>query len=263
MSERVTRLLLALSAGAFFACATPAPPATDPSLSFAAVTAQSNYDPFQGFNRSMFWVNNDLLDRFIYAPLAHGWIYVSPLTVRTHMEQFFDNLNFPGYFVQPLLQGDPRQSAIALSRFAVNSSIGIAGIFDPANHFFGLPRRAEDFGQTLGVWGVPQGPYLVLPLIAPRSTVRDFAATPVDWILNVGDGYFWPWFAPYGETMIRDVNRRALVDEDLKAGREAAVDWYSSARDLYLQSRARDVRNGAEEAAEAPGDDFYEINDDE
>jgi phospholipid-binding lipoprotein MlaA len=227
----------------------------------AAAEVGPDTDPFQPFNRTMFWVNDRVLDRFIYGPGAHGWMWITPLTVRTHMEQFFDNLNFPGYFVQPILQGDPHQSGVALARFVINSSIGLAGIFDPADAHFGLKARPEDMGQTFGVWGIPPGPFLVLPLIAPTTTVRDFAGFPIDQILNIGDTYFWSWWAPYGETFLRDINRRALGDDFLTSGREAAYDWYSSARDAYLQRREAAVRNGVE-AKEGPHDDLYEIDDD-
>ena len=261
----MTRLLFAACASASLACASanPLPDAPDAFHDTKPPTQLDlqNSDPFQGFNRSMFWFNNDLLDRWLYGPLAHGWIYISPLTVRVHIEQFFDNLNFPGYFVQPLLQGDPKQSGVALARFGINTTVGVAGIFDPANHYLDLAPRREDMGQTFGVWGVPPGPYLVLPLIAPRTCVRDLAGLPVDWILNVGDSYFWPWFAPYGETMVRDINRRALVDADLNAAREAAVDWYSAARDFYLQSRDLEIRNGI--TSQEPNDELYEIDESE
>ena len=257
MSGQVTRAAAALASAAFLACATAQPPLTPTA---EGATAAVDSDPWQGFNRSMFWVNDRVLDRFIYAPLAHGWIYITPLTVRTHIDQFFDNLNFPGYFVQPLLQGDPKQSGVALGRFAINTTVGVAGIFDPANHYLGLARRPEDMGQTFGVWGIPPGPYVVLPLIAPTSTLRDIAGLPIDWILNVGDSYFWPWFAPYGETMIRDINRRALFDADLTAAREAAFDWYSAARDAYLQRREDAIRNRNGLETEAPSDDLYQID---
>ncbi|HTO07917.1 MAG TPA: VacJ family lipoprotein [Myxococcota bacterium] len=265
MSFRLSRLLIAGAASACFACAEANGPAQPELAGHAMVSTDSPdavYDPFQPFNRAMFWVNNDVLDAYIYGPLAHGWMFITPLTVRIHLEQFVDNLNSPGYVVYPLLQLDPKQSGIALARFGINTTVGIAGIFDPADHYLHLRARREDMGQTLGVWGMTPGPYLVLPVLAPRSCARDLVGMPFDWLLNVGDGYFWPLFAPYGETMLRDINRRALVDADLKAARDAAVDWYSSARDLYFQARERDIRNGAE-PVEKPDNDLYESDDSE
>ena len=261
MSFRPLPVLVAAAACAGLACAQIQGPAQqEPRALVSTESPNAVYDPFQPFNRAMFWINNDVLDAYFYGPLAHGWMFITPLTVRIHMEQFVDNLNSPGYVVYPLIQGDPKQSAIALARFGVNTTVGVAGVFDPADQYLHLHARREDMGQTLGVWGMTPGPYIVLPLLAPRATLRDLVGMPFDWLLNVGDGYFWPLFAPYGETFLRDVNRRALVDADLKAAREAAVDWYSSARDLYLQARERDIRNGAE-PAEKPNDDLYEIDD--
>jgi phospholipid-binding lipoprotein MlaA len=261
VSFRPLRVLIAAAACAGLACAQAQGPAQpEPRAMVSTESPNAVYDPFQPFNRTMFWINNDVLDAYIYGPLAHGWVFITPLTVRIHLEQFVDNLNSPGYVVYPLIQGDPKQSGVALARFGINTTVGVVGIFDPADHYLHLHARREDMGQTLGVWGMTPGPYLVLPVIAPRSTLRDLAGMPFDWLLNVGDGYFWPLFAPYGETFLRDINRRALVDADLKAAREAAVDWYSSARDLYLQARERDIRNGAE-PAEKPNDDLYEIDD--
>ena len=269
MSRLELRWMLVPAAAFALGCATAPPatlPDTAPNLPDAATahtlvpTGPTVNDPFESFNRSMFWFNDRLLDRWIYGPLAHGWMYVTPLTVRVHLEQFVDNLNFPGYFVQPLLQGDPVQSGVALARFGINSTVGVVGIFDPANYYLGLARRQEDMGQTFGVWGIGPGPYLSLPLVAPTSCVRDVVGLPFDWILNVGDSYFWPWFAPYGETLVRDVNRRALIDENLNAARDAAVDWYSSARDAYLQHREVAIRNG--EAKEGKtDDDLYNVED--
>ena len=263
MSFRPLHLLVAAAACAVLACANaqgPAQPA--PQASVPVETPVGAYDPFQPFNRAMFWINNDVLDTYFYGPVAHGWMFITPLTVRIHLEQFADNLNSPGYVLFPLLQLDPKQSGVALARFGINTTAGIGGIFDPADHFLHLHARREDRGQTLAVWGMTPGPYIVLPVLAPRSCARDLVGMPFDWLLNVGDGYFWPFFAPYGETFLRDINRRALVDADLKAAREAAVDWYSSARDLYFQARDRDIRNGAE-PMEKPSDDLYEIEDGE
>jgi phospholipid-binding lipoprotein MlaA len=241
----------ALTAGAARADDAAAPPSHSPS------------DPWETFNRSTFWFNDQILDRYVIGPAANVWTVITPRTVRVHLEQFFDNLNFPGYFVNPLLQGDPLQSGVALSRFAINTTVGIGGVFDPAQHYLGLARRREDMGQTLGVWGVPPGPYLVVPVFFPATCLRDFVVFPVDQALNVGDSSVWPTvFSIYGETAVRDINRRALAADALASARQAALDWYSAARDGYLQRRATDIRNGEEAApAEAPTD-LYDLPED-
>jgi phospholipid-binding lipoprotein MlaA len=228
------------------------------AASLVACASASGPGPF---NHAMFSVN-DALDRWLIGPVARGWIAVTPKTVRVHLDQFYDNLNFPGYFVQPLLQGDPRQSGIALARFGINSTAGLAGFFDPANHWLGLARRAEDTGQTFGVWGSGPGPYLVLPVLLPASDVRDAAGFPFDSVLNIGDSAVISYVVPgiWPATLLRTINRRALVDEDLRELREASFDWYSSVRDAYLQRRRVLIRNERDDAEEAPHDDLYEID---
>lgn len=221
-------------------------------------------DPWQPFNHAMFTVNDEL-DRWLIGPVAHGWIFVTPETVRIHLEQFFDNLNFPGYFVQPLLQGDPRQASVAFARFGVNSTVGLAGFFDPAHHWLGLARRPEDTGQTFGVWGAGPGPFLVLPFILPVSDVRDAGGFPFDAVLNVGDSPVISYVVPplWPVTLLRTINRRALADADLRELRAASLDWYAAARDGYLQRRAVLIRNDLDDGKEAPSDDLYEIDDSE
>ena len=271
MKRSLRALGLALCAGGLLACASTLPPSSaTPGLppdgaaepAAAAEPPAGRSDPLQGWNRTMFWFNDQVADRYVLGPAAHVWMAITAPTVRTHVEQFFDNLNFPGYFVQPALQGDPHQSAVALARFIINSSIGVAGVFDPADAHFHLAKRKEDMGQTFGVWGIPPGPFLVLPVIEPATCVRDFAGWPVDQILNVGDTYFWSWFAPYGETALRDVNRRALADEQLNSLREASLDFYAAARDAYFKRREVAVRNGADDETQEPNDDLYRIDDD-
>jgi phospholipid-binding lipoprotein MlaA len=224
----------------------------------------ANPDPWQPWNHAMFTVN-DKLDQWLIGPVAHGWIFVSPETVRVHIEQFFDNLNFPGYFVQPLLQGDPKQSGIALARFSVNSTVGLGGFFDPAHHWLGLARRPEDTGQTFGVWGAGPGPFLVLPVVLPVSDVRDASGYPFDAVLNVGDSPLISTVVPglWPVTLLRTINRRALADEDLRELRAASIDWYAAARDGYLQRRVALIKNDRDDAKEAPADDLYEIDDSE
>jgi phospholipid-binding lipoprotein MlaA len=248
------RFAAALAACALLACAT----AKSPELA-----EERNPDPWQGFNRPMFAVT-DAFDRWLLGPVASGWDYVLPHTVLVHIDQFFDNLNFPGYFVQPLLQGDPKQSGVAFARFGINTTVGIGGFFDPASHWLHLERRREDMGQTLGVWGAGPGPYLCLPIVLPTSDVRDASGTPVDAVLNLGDSslvsWFVPWWWPAG--LVHTINSRALVEKDLREAREAAFDWYSAVRDGYLQRRVVLIRNDTE-AEEGSKDDLYEIDDTE
>lgn len=209
---------------------------------------------------------NDALDRWLIGPVAQGWIFVTPETLRVHLEQFYDNLNFPGYFVQPLLQGDPKQSGVALARFGLNSTVGLAGFFDPANHWFGLAVRREDTGQTFGVWGSGPGPYLVVPVLLPASSVRDAAGLPFDSVLNVGDSMIVSSVVPVllPVTLLRTINRRALVDEDYRELRAASFDWYSALRDAYLQRRRVLIQNDLDDDREGTrDDDLYEIDDGE
>jgi phospholipid-binding lipoprotein MlaA len=219
-------------------------------------------DPWKPWNHAMFTVN-DKLDMYLIGPVAHGWTFVTPETVRVHIEQFFDNLNFPGYFVQPLLQGDPKQSGVALARFGVNTTVGLAGFFDPAHHWLGLARRPEDTGQTFGVWGAGPGPFLVLPVVLPVSDVRDASGYPFDAVLNVGDSPLITWVVPqlWPATLLRTINRRALADRDLRELRAASFDWYTAARDGYLQRRAALILNDRDDGKETPRDDLYEIDD--
>lgn len=258
--NRIARALaLAWIAATFVACAS----AQGPAIDGAAAPEAANPDPWLPWNRAMFTVN-DTLDTWLLGPVAHGWIFVTPETVRVHIEQFYDNLNFPGYFVQPLLQGDPRQSGVAFARFGVNSTVGLAGFFDPAHHWLGLERRSEDTGQTFGVWGAGPGPYLVLPIVLPASDVRDASGYPFDAFLNVGDSPLITTFFPplWPATVLRAINRRALADADLKDLRAGSFDWYSAVRDGFLQRRAVLIRNGRDDDKE-PNDDLYELDESE
>ncbi len=242
-----SRFAAALAACALAACAsTHAPDLAD----------EHDPDPWQPFNRPMFAVT-DAFDRWLLGPVARGWDFLLPRTVVVHVDQFFDNLNFPGYFVQPLLQGDPKQSGVAFARFGLNTTVGLAGFFDPASHWLGLERRREDMGQTFGVWGAGPGPYLCLPIVLPASDVRDALGYPFDAVLNVGDSPLIPWWPV---SLVRNVNRRALVEKDLREAREAAFDWYSAVRDGYLQRRGVLIRN-ATETEEGTSDDLYELDD--
>jgi phospholipid-binding lipoprotein MlaA len=213
-------------------------------------------DPLESLNRPIFRAN-DVLDLYLFNPLATGWDTVTPRAVPHHLEQLFDNLRTPGWALNDLLQGDVQQSAVEWGRFLLNSSVGIGGLFDPAHYFFALEGRVEDFGQTLGVWGVGSGAYLMLPVLGP-SAVRELAATPIDLLL---DPISWlPGAYPTGVNAFERVNRRSLRREEIANARASALDLYSSLRDGYRQLRESQIANG--QAPEEVHDDLYELEED-
>lgn len=174
-------LLLVLMLGA---CASTPPPTTVDSDTPASTPARQTTanpiavsDPLEGFNRRMYRFNA-LADRYVLLPAVHVYDEVAPDPVRTGVANFFSNLGEISTFANSVLQLKPRSSGVTLSRFLINSTLGIAGFFDPATHF-GLAQRNEDFGQTLGYYGVGTGPYLVLPFFGP-SDVRDTVGLGAD-----------------------------------------------------------------------------------
>jgi len=197
-------------------------------------------DPFESFNRGVFSFNESL-DAHLLKPVAEGYKKVVPELVRTGVENVLGNLGDVWSTVNNLLQGKIEGTARMTMRVLSNSIIGMGGIFDPATDM-GLERQSEDFGQTLGRWGVPPGPYLVLPLLGP-STVRDAAATPA----NI---YFGPTYfiddsnVSLGVGVLNVISTRASL---LDAGQmldSIALDKYSFLRDAYLARRRNQVYDG-------------------
>lgn len=190
-------------------------------------------DPWEGFNRQV-WSFNEAVDEAVLLPVARGYRAAVPELVRTGVSNFFGNISDVWSLVNQVLQLKPRESAETLARVGINSTVGLFGLIDVASGV-DLQRHREDFGQTLGHWGLASGPYLVLPLLGP-STLRDAAALPVDMkgnlVSNIDDG---PTRA--GLTGLRLVNLRSSV---MGAGRfidAAALDKYTFVRDAHLQRR--------------------------
>lgn len=216
----------------------------------------ADYDPWQRMNRGIFWFN-DQCDVYVLEPVAKGWDMVVPERAETGISNFFANLRFPVVMVNDLLQGKPGAAAIDVGRFMVNTTFGLAGLFDPAS-IWGLERHNEDFGQTLGVWGVPPGPYLVLPLFGP-SNPRDTAGMPVDYVLSITPLFlnsFW-WT---GAGVVNVVNTRAQYLDEVRNAKEASLDYYVFARNAYYQRRKALVNDQKEESGHAPTDDLYDLN---
>jgi phospholipid-binding lipoprotein MlaA len=200
-------------------------------------------DPWEGFNRQVFEFNSDF-DRAILKPVARGYRKITPRIIDDGVTNFFANASDPGVAVNSLLQGKPIDALNAFSRFVFNTTFGVLGIFDFAGTYMDLPKQNEDFGQTLGVWGVPDGPYLVLPFLGP-SSLRDAPSIAVDLYLepltyyDVEEGVAW------GLVVVRVVDVRADLLPLEGVVEEITYDPYITLRDAYLQRRAFLVRDGA------------------
>jgi phospholipid-binding lipoprotein MlaA len=197
-------------------------------------------DPWEGLNRHTFALN-DALDRGVLKPTAEAYVKVTTPFVRARVSNFFDNLADLGTGVNDFLQGKPREGINDFGRIVVNTTFGIAGFWDVASQL-GVEKRDEDFGQTLGWWGVPPGPYFVIPFLGP-STARDAPARVVDpeWFYSRAIDNSTVAWSLWGVDVIRT---RANL---LKAGaviEEAALDRYLFIRDAWLQRRQNQVYDG-------------------
>ena len=211
-------------------------------------------DPWEPFNRQVSSFNESV-DEAVVKPVATAYQHVTPELVRTGVSNFFGNLSDVWSLVNNVLQLKPRESVETLFRVGVNTTIGLAGLIDVATELH-LEKHREDFGQTLGYWGVPTGPYLVLPLLGP-STLRDTVALPVDRQGNVVSGLD-DVATRNSLTALRLVDLRASL---LGAGRlmeNAAIDKYTFTRDVYLQRRRGLVREEAEPQS-YPAEERYDL----
>ena len=189
-------------------------------------------DPLEGFNRAMFKVN-DTADRFVIKPVATAYDAAVPSPVQSGVRNFFNNITYPTVIINNALQGKFRDAGSGVVRFLFNTTFGVAGIFDVATHA-GLPEHDEDFGQTLAVWGVGSGPYLVLPLFGPGS-FRSAAARPVDSLTNPVSYYVRNNNNAFPVVLDLVQFRADLLDQEDVI--EDAYDKYLFFRDAYVQRR--------------------------
>lgn len=221
MTPRLAWLLPALLLGA---CASVAPPTGEPHLQ----------DPWEGVNRKVF-AFNDQVDRAVLKPAAQAYETVVPTPVRDAVGNFFSNLGDAWSAVNWMLQGEFHRATEQGARFAWNSTLGVAGLFDVSRHF-GLDRRSQDFGQTLGSWGMGLGPYVVLPLFGP-SSLRDVAALPVNRLassnLVISDSG-----SRVAAAALELVSLRASLLSAERVVEGIMLDRYTFFRDAYLQRRA-------------------------
>ena len=221
-------------------------------LSGCATTSEPN-DPLEGYNRAMYSFN-DFADRAVMKPAAKAYDAVTPDPISRGISNFFSNLNEITVILNDLLQFKFSQAADDTGRFLLNSTVGFAGIFDVAG-YAGYTSNDEDFGQTLGAWGVEPGAYVVLPFFGPRNVrdsfglVADIYTDPVTYIKDNG--------TRNAVTATRIVDSRASLLGTKKILDEAALDEYIFVRDAYLQRRQDLVYDG-----NPPEDDFDVFEDD-
>jgi phospholipid-binding lipoprotein MlaA len=229
-------LVLGLTIG-LSGCATVDPEYRDPR------------DPYEGFNRSMYRFNEGL-DKAVVKPLARGYAAIMPTPVDKGITNFFANLDDLGSALNNFLQLKFNRGFSDLGRVAVNTTVGLLGFMDVASNV-DLPRYNEDFGQTLGSWGVGPGPFIVLPFFGPSSG-RDAVGEVVDWYTDpltyVNDGN-----VAWGLKGLRLIDRRSDLLAASRVFEQAALDPYAFIRDAYLQKRRFDVHDGNP----PPEDDDY------
>lgn len=210
-------------------------------------------DPGERVNRGTFGFNEGV-DRWVLEPVSKGWDVVMPERVQWGFTNFFANLRMPVVFLNDLLQAKPLAAGQDLARFLVNTTIGIVGLIDVAGRM-DIPANNEDFGQTLGAWGVGPGAYVVLPLLGP-STMRDTVGLVVD-TFTTPHIYFVSRAVSLGGASVNVVNTRTRYSEEIRENRASALDYYVFIRNAFLQNRQRWVEDAAGTETEGEFDDLY------
>ncbi|MCK9618910.1 MAG: VacJ family lipoprotein [Methylobacter sp.] len=209
-------------------------------LEACATTAKDPQDPWEGWNRGV-QIFNDKFDDYAMKPIAKGYQWITPSFVDLGVSNFFSNINDVGVTINDLLQFKIEQTGMDGSRFIVNTVAGVAGFVDVAS-MIDLPKHNEDFDQTMGVWGIPSGPYLVLPFLGPSSPrgvgglVGDGAMNPITYFIGTG--------VAGGLYVLNGVDLRADNLANEKVASEAAVDRYAFFKSAYFQQREYLINDG-------------------
>jgi phospholipid-binding lipoprotein MlaA len=228
-------LLLSALAG----CATP------PTDAAARAAFIETNDPLEPLNRKIF-AFNEFVDRILLKPAAQVYVVILPQRGRDAVRRALDNMKEPVIVINNLLQGSPKRAGIAFARMTIDTTVGLAGLFDPASRW-GLPKQTGDFGQTLFTWGLPEGPYLVVPVLGP-SNPRDLIGIAVD---SYGDPVTFIANAkdidelPIVRFVTDGIDQRARVIDVLDELKKNALDYYAEIRSLARQRRAAELRHGA------------------
>jgi phospholipid-binding lipoprotein MlaA len=208
--------------------------------------ALAQNDPYEQTNRSIFKMNM-AIDNAVAKPIAKFYNHAVPVPVRDSIHNALTNLDKPVTFGNDVLQGEATRASETLERFALNSTLGVAGLFDVATRM-GVPDHSEDFGQTLGVWGVREGPYLVIPFLGPdpprdlTGDVADIFMDPLTYIKFHGSD---TWYAVRSGVDVLDLRARNV--DTVEQIERTSIDFYATTRSLYRQYRNAEIRNGAPE----------------
>ncbi len=259
------RLMLAASIVAAMSYATPAlcadaaPFSQNPSAQAAANANPQNQppgennqggyaDPLSGFNEPMFTFNLKL-DDWVLHPVASGYATIAPQSVRQSVGRFFDNTRVIPRFANNLFQLKLAEAGTEVARFGINTTVGLVGLFDPADQWFGLKEHPNDFGLTIRYYNIPTGPYVMLPFFGP-STIGDTVGLAADGAMDP-ISYFVPWWVTLsvntGQRAIEAVNYRSLHLDQFETADRYAIDLYGAVQDAYLQTRQHRVKELHEE----------------
>ena len=247
------------------AAAPAAEPGTDQPLQVAAAESpldNDTGDPLEPMNRVIFEFN-EVFQALVLRPMAELYAGFVPPVMREAIGNVLDNLSAPVVLANDILQWEPERAWQTTRRIAINTTVGLGGLWDPADRLFDIPEHDEDFGQTLGVWGVGEGVYVVLPFLGPSSPrdaigrfVIDMYFDPVNlWADNTDrDGIFW------GRLGAGAVHKYAGIMDELDQTRKTSIDYYATIRSIYRQKREADIRNGEDLGSSAhprPGPGYH------
>jgi phospholipid-binding lipoprotein MlaA len=208
-------------------------------------------DPFENLNRTTFDFTIKV-DKAVFRPTALVYRRVVPQTVRESFRNFLNNLNSPVVFANDVLQGEIDRAGTTALRAGINTTLGIGGLLDIADRW-GYVRHSEDFGQTLAVYGIGEGPYLFFPLLGPGNPrdllgyIIDFAFDPLTYV-QWGDE-IWVPYTRFGIDLLDVRERNIETFDEIEMN---SLDYYASVRSLYRQTRANEIRNGAMEIQDLP-----------
>jgi len=224
--------------------------ATQPGNPEPGVAEEEDFnDPLEDTNRAIFDFNQ-VVDRTVLVPVAKAYRTVLPDPVRDSLRDFLRNLRAPLIFVNNALQGDFVRAGQTFARFTLNSTLGVGGLFDVVGRWGELPYHEQDIGVTLGVWGIPEGPYIVIPILGP-SNPRDLGGQVAEgfgdpWNILVSGNPWTLYWIPYVRGGVSGIDQRSRYIETLADIERTSLDYYATIRSLYRQRRAALIRGERE-----------------